>query len=82
MLRKINKLNVFNISIISALWLSIKTVHDKYNQSFRGERGGRGDKKEFPKWKHEQQKKAILVGSLELLISLPQTELFNLYHIK
>lgn len=38
MLHKINKLNVFNISIISALWLSIQTVHDKYNQSFGGER--------------------------------------------
>lgn len=47
MLHKINKLNVFNISIISALWLSIKTVHDKYNQSFGGERGGEGDVRGF-----------------------------------
>lgn len=31
----------------SALWLSIKTVHDKYNQSFGGERGGQGDMRGF-----------------------------------
>lgn len=68
MLPKINKLNVFNISIIAALWLSIKknkTVHDKYNQSFGGEKGGHGDMRDFPNWKN-----AILVGSLKLLVSL------------
>lgn len=46
-----------------------KTVHIKYNQSFGGERGGRGDAGDFfPKW--IKKRNAILVGSLKLLVSL------------
>lgn len=37
MLHKINKLKVFNISIMT-FYKKKKTVHDKYNQSFGGER--------------------------------------------
>lgn len=47
MLRIINKLKVFNISIMTFYIKKKKTVHDKYNQSFRGERGGQGDMRGF-----------------------------------
>lgn len=69
MLHKINKLNVFNIIIISALWLSIKTVHDKYNQSF----GGEEVVKET--WEVSKMKNDILVGSLKTPGQSPQTKL-------
>lgn len=73
MLHKINKLNVFNISIMTFY----KTVHDKYNQSFGGERSGQGDMRGF---QNERRRFGGIFLKTPGLVSTNQN--LNLYHIK